>query len=135
MVEITKTINIKTGTNNISKRTRFNPSVLQVSTRNRQQHKSFALAIIKLHTELLQENLAYLFNDIFTKNVTYHHCIWENNSQLKKFNEYQDLIPKWSRIDFKFHVSQEYEQSEELSTLKEETYQIIANLQKSLRNR
>ena len=30
-------------------------------------------------------------------------------------------------------MSQEYEQSEELSTLKEETYQIIANLQKSLK--
>ena len=105
--------------------------LFQVSTRKRQPTKSIALAFIKRYNIFLRENLADLLNDHGTKHVTHHQFIWELKKQLNIFNEDQYFIPKSARIDFQFHVSQEAEQSEEISTQKKDTDQIITNLQKS----
>ena len=53
--------------------------------------------------------------------------------QLNRFNKDQDLIPKPAIIYSKSYVFQEAEQSEIFSTLKEETDQILADCQKSLK--
>ena len=126
-------MNTATGSNDARKHTRFDPSFLQGSTSKRQPPKTLTLDFIKCHTASLQENLANLLNDHITKHVTYHHCIWEKNNQLNRFREYQDLILKSARIDFKFHVSQEAEQSEEFATTKEDTDRIITNRRKYLK--
>ena len=53
--------------------------------------------------------------------------------QLNRFNKDQDLIPKPAIIYSKSYVFQEAEQSEIFSTLKEETYCIIIDCQKTLK--
>ena len=126
-------MNTETIPNNVSKPTHYDPSVLQGSMRERQPPKALVLVFIKLHTASLRENLSDLLNYHGTKHVTYHHCIWEKKKQLNRFNKDQYLIPKSDRINFKFHVSQESEHSEEFSSLKEETDRIITNLRKSLK--
>ena len=124
-------MNTATGTNHISKHTRFFPYFLEGSTSKRQPPQTLTLAFIKCHITSLQENWAHLLNDHGTKHVTHYQFIWLKKKQLNIFNEDQYFIPKSARIDFQFHVSQEAEQSEEISTQKKDTDQIITNLQKS----
>ena len=126
-----KKLNTTTGPNDVIKHTHFDPSVLQGSTRKRQPPQALTLAFIKRHITLLRENWAHLLNDHGKKNITHHQFIWEKKKQLNRFNKDQYFVPKSARIDFQFHVSQEAEQSEEISTQKKDTDQIITNLQKS----
>ena len=75
-------------------------------------HKALTLDLIKRHTIFLHENLADMLNDHCTKHLTYHQFIWRKKNQNKIIHKDQDIIPKSSRVNFKFHVSQEAEQSE-----------------------
>ena len=122
-----------TGLNVVSKCKHFDPYTSQGYTSESQQHKALVLALIKRHTALLLDNLADLLNDHGTKDVTHHHWVWEKKKQIIRFKEDQYLIPKSARINSRFHVSQEAEQSEKFSTLKEETDRIITNFWKALK--
>ena len=126
-------MNTVTASNGSIKRTRFDLSIFQGSTIKRQPTKAPTLAFFKLHTASLQGNLPDTLNNNSTKHVTHHHCIREKTNQHNRFDKDKHLIPKSDRIDFKFHVYQEAEQSEEFEALKEDTYQIITNFQKSLK--
>ena len=89
-------MNTGIGTNDASKRTRFDPSVLQVSTSNRQPPKSLALAFIKRCNSSLRDNLADLLNDHSTKHITHNHCIWEKEEAVQQIQQISRSHPKIS---------------------------------------